>query len=336
MRAFLYIFCILFTLASCQKPKTFVTISGNIENPKDSVLKIVTRGYKKTIFLTKQGDFQDTLLIPRDEVYRVVYNRNSTRAYLKKGMDISLSVDGNDFDKTLRFGKDEAKTNNFLHFKNRKEDELYDDDVFSTLDSLKVEQRFKEIERELVSLFEKSEGINPKVYKNELEKTRSTNNEFRQEYLNILYRRTRLARGKKSPYFENYKTPDGTSISLKDYQGKYVFIDLWATWCGICKQEFPYLDTIKEQFKNKNLEFISISLDNKDKENLWKKTVLEKNMSGTQLIANNAFDSQFILDYKITGVPTYIIIDPEGYIVHADAPRPSEKELKNLLSFLNL
>jgi hypothetical protein len=59
-------------------------------------------------------------------------------------------------------------------------------------------------------------------------------------------------------------------------------------------------------------------------------------MGGIQLFANDAFNSEFIRDYEIRGIPQFILLDPKGKILKSQAPRPSEKELITLLDNLNI
>ena len=66
--------------------------------------------------------------------------------------------------------------------------------------------------------------------------------------------------GDQSPDFE-YEDKDGKIYSLKDFRGKYVLIDFWATYCAPCKKEIPYLEKIQEKFKKKNIFFVSIAID---------------------------------------------------------------------------
>ena len=66
------------------------------------------------------------------------------------------------------------------------------------------------------------------------------------------------------------------------------------------------------------------------------KMVEEHELSGIQLFAGKGFRSQFILDYGITGIPRFILIDPEGIIINPDAPRPSDPELELILNSLNI
>jgi hypothetical protein len=64
--------------------------------------------------------------------------------------------------------------------------------------------------------------------------------------------------------------------------------------------------------------------------------IKDKNMSGIQLLADKDYDSQFIRDYFIYGIPRFILLDPNGNIVNYDAPRPSEEKLISLFTSLNI
>jgi thiol-disulfide isomerase/thioredoxin len=113
-----------------------------------------------------------------------------------------------------------------------------------------------------------------------------------------------------------------------------VYIDVWATWCGPCKGEIPFLKEIEKTYHSKNIEFVSISVDELKDHGKWKQMVKENELSGVQLYSDKNWSSQFVKDYKISGIPRFILIDPAGNIVSADAPRPSSKELKALLDEL--
>jgi len=64
--------------------------------------------------------------------------------------------------------------------------------------------------------------------------------------------------------------------------------------------------------------------------------ITEKELGGIQLFADNNWKSKFVTDYVISGIPRFILIDPEGKIVNANAPRPSDPELINLFTTLNI
>lgn len=143
---------------------------------------------------------------------------------------------------------------------------------------------------------------------------------------------TKLIPGSPSPKFSNYENFNGGTTSLDDFKGKVTYIDIWATWCLPCRGEIPALKELEKKFHGKDVAFVSISIDqNKDE---WKEFVKSEDLKGVQLFAENAFESQFIQDYGIRQIPTFIIIDKEGKIVNADAPRPSSDEITGLLEGL--
>ncbi|MBK8349945.1 MAG: TlpA family protein disulfide reductase [Saprospiraceae bacterium] len=161
-----------------------------------------------------------------------------------------------------------------------------------------------------------------------------TNVEFRNE-INALYDQWKhLIKGKPAPSWE-YLTPAGKNVSVDNLRGKVVYIDIWATWCGPCLRELPALEELQKSFAaQKDIEFVSISID-QDK-NAWKTMVNQKKMKGIQLVADNAWSSKIVSDYKINGIPRFIILDKNGNIFNANAPRPSSKkeieiELENAL-----
>ena len=138
--------------------------------------------------------------------------------------------------------------------------------------------------------------------------------------------------GKPSPDFTNYRDYNGGTKSLNDFKGKYVYIDVWATWCGPCKYELPFLKKVEEKYHDKNIEFVSISVDVERDFNKWKKMIKDDQMKGVQLFADNNFNSSFIKAYKINGIPQFMLLDPKGNIIASNAPRPSSKELIKLFN----
>ncbi|MFD0861396.1 TlpA family protein disulfide reductase [Sungkyunkwania multivorans] len=162
-----------------------------------------------------------------------------------------------------------------------------------------------------------------------------TNPEYLKSYKEKYDKLKTLAKGASSPTFdfENYER--GTT-SLADLKGKYVYIDVWATWCGPCLREIPSLKKVETEYHDKNIEFVSISIDRKKDYEAWRKMVDDKELGGIQLMADNDWSSKFVKDYAIEGIPRFILIDTEGKIVTADAPRPSDPELKALFEELNI
>jgi thiol-disulfide isomerase/thioredoxin len=110
-------------------------------------------------------------------------------------------------------------------------------------------------------------------------------------------------------------------------KGKYVYIDVWATWCGPCRAEIPYLKKAEEKYHGKNIEFVSISVDTDKDHDKWKNFVTEKALGGIQLFADKNWNSDFIKAFGINSIPRFILIDPNGVVVDADAKRPSNPKL---------
>ncbi|MDO5104755.1 TlpA disulfide reductase family protein [Capnocytophaga sp.] len=144
-----------------------------------------------------------------------------------------------------------------------------------------------------------------------------------------------LTPGNPSPKFsfENHK---GGKTSLDDLKGKFVYIDVWATWCGPCIREIPELKKVEQKYHSKNIEFVSISIDEPKHHQKWHDFVTSEGLVGTQLIADNAWQSDFVKKYAISGIPRFILLDTNGNIISADAPRPSDEELIKTFTELGL
>ncbi len=147
--------------------------------------------------------------------------------------------------------------------------------------------------------------------------------------ISVIYNnKMKLAPGKPAPAFQ-YKDINGKLVSLADFKGKLVYIDFWATWCGPCKYELPYLEKLQEAYKGKKIVFISMSLD--DDMAAWENKVKGEKMKGVQLHADGAWASDAAVGYQIKGIPTFYLIDANGNILMPNAPRPSSKEIKPLI-----
>ncbi len=127
-----------------------------------------------------------------------------------------------------------------------------------------------------------------------------------------------------------YPDTEGRFRSMSDFQGKYKYIDLWATWCAPCKKEIPYLKQLEEEFAGRNIVFISISIDKKHGE--WLRFVREQALSGVQLWAGDW--TGLPEELNVGSVPRFMLIDPDGNWVDANAGRPSDPALKELLQKL--
>ncbi|MCA1757379.1 MAG: TlpA family protein disulfide reductase [Bacteroidales bacterium] len=134
--------------------------------------------------------------------------------------------------------------------------------------------------------------------------------------------------GMDAPVF-NLPDLEGNMVSLKDFAGKYVYIDFWATWCGPCKIEIPVLGQLATDYADKNIEIISISVD-RDKQ-AWIDMVTEDKPNWMQLHDGVNLNDEYLVKF----IPTFVLIDRNGKILDPRAPRPSSgEELTNLFNSL--
>jgi thiol-disulfide isomerase/thioredoxin len=153
--------------------------------------------------------------------------------------------------------------------------------------------------------------------------------EVRQIYAN--YKRM-IGKG-PAPDF-TYADAAGKMVSLKSLRGKYVYIDVWATWCSPCKAEIPSLKKLEEDLHDKNIYFVSLSVDKIVDRSKWVDYVKTQQLGGIQLISDNDFKTDFVKQFNISSIPRFILIDPAGKIISGDAKRPSDPELRKQLDTL--
>lgn len=142
----------------------------------------------------------------------------------------------------------------------------------------------------------------------------------------------------------NQEGKKAVNISFKDvndrewglymFKGKYVLIDVWATWCGPCKYQIPHLMRLEEEFEGRGIVFVSLSADKPADTQKWKDMVKEFGMKGICGIAPDAFNHAFFEKYKVKSIPRFILIDPDGNMVMTKARRPSDPVLKMQLEEL--
>ena len=122
---------------------------------------------------------------------------------------------------------------------------------------------------------------------------------------------------------------DGKEVDFSTFRGKYVYVDLWASWCGPCCKEVPYLQQLEKDMEGSDVVFVSISCDSSTTP--WLKKMEQLGMHGNQLIdTTNELGSKL----NIHGIPHFLIYDPEGNLHTYNAPRPSSSNTLPLLRSL--
>ncbi len=135
----------------------------------------------------------------------------------------------------------------------------------------------------------------------------------------------KTARGKEA-FDVTMSTPEGKTCKLSDHFGKFLYIDVWATWCGPCCAEIPYLEKLVAHFKgNDRIQFISISVDANKK--AWLDKLEKDKPEWAQFILSSKDAATFQNAWGISGIPRFIMIDKNGKIFEANAMRPSDEKI---------
>lgn len=142
---------------------------------------------------------------------------------------------------------------------------------------------------------------------------------------------SKLTSGMPAIDFEMYDT-QGNKVMFSSVigKGKKTYVDFWATWCGPCVAEIPYMEKLVDELKdNDKVRIISISLDENLKK--WHEKLDADKPSWPQFVIPEAFRSTFAREYKVNAIPQFMLFDENGKILNLNAPRPSHNEIKDIL-----
>jgi len=353
MKKLLMLACLI-VLASCKNEanetlKDYVAFSGKIiDKNSDSLYIYQGREFSKTIKVNDDGTFSDTLKVVPG-IYRIYDGNESSTIFLKNGYDIAMSLDTKQFDETISYTGPGSESSNYLAEKALIEESLYPPSLFDMEeDVFKLETA--KIHTKLAAFLDKATNLDSTLLANESKSVDTFKEDILKSYKGYKQqseaRKAKFAKfiGKPSPNFENFENHKGGTTSLADLKGKYVYVDVWATWCGPCLREIPSLKNVEKAYHDKNIEFVSISVDDgrgfkgdaKAAKEGWKKMVTEKALGGTQLLSDKGWKSDFVQGYEINGIPRFILIGPDGNVINADAPRPSSSKLVKLFEELKI
>ena len=124
-------------------------------------------------------------------------------------------------------------------------------------------------------------------------------------------RKLRMMVGQPAPLF-TCPSIDGGELGPENFRGKLLLIDFWASWCGPCRGEIPNLKQTYEKYKDKGVEFLSVSIDKS--EDAWKTALADEGTPWPQVLAPNA-GAEVMDQYQFSGIPFILLLDCEGKIV---------------------
>lgn len=289
-----------------------------IKEGKNVIQEIkIDKGLFKASFPVKEG------------MYLLFDGVEYTQLFLKNGYDLKLKMDAKQFDESIKYTGKGNGENNFLAQSTIDDSKYNYDDLlaadeatftkmadekknsdFQKLDSAKLDPNFVALQKQDIE----ASFFGLKQYYNKKLAGKKMNNS-------------------KAPNFD-YENHAGGKTTLESLKGKYVYVDIWATWCGPCRAEIPSLKNMETTFHGKNIAFVSVSVDAEKDHDKWKTFVTEKKLSGIQLYAGKTVLSEFIKTFEVNSIPRFILIDPTGNVVDADAARPSNPKLKEQLDSL--
>jgi peroxiredoxin len=123
-----------------------------------------------------------------------------------------------------------------------------------------------------------------------------------------------IALKKTAPGFTMPDTA-GVNVSLKDFRGKYVLLDFWASWCGPCRAENPNVTKAYNKFKNKGFTVLGVSLDQQGAKQSWLNAIRKDGIAWTQVSDLNYFDNAAAKLYHVQAIPANFLLDPSGIII---------------------
>ncbi|GAB3011340.1 TlpA family protein disulfide reductase [Spirosoma pulveris] len=145
---------------------------------------------------------------------------------------------------------------------------------------------------------------------------------------------------KKKPANPNafsFTSQSGEVVTLDEFIGKVIYLDVWASWCGPCRAEFPFSRQLQERLTKKQKEqvvFLYLSID--DSEEAWKKALNTLQLPGEHGLSKGGWNSRTVQYFGIRSIPRYLLIDKNGKVADQDAKRPSQTDaiLQDILKLM--
>lgn len=121
---------------------------------------------------------------------------------------------------------------------------------------------------------------------------------------------------------------------LKQFKGKVIYVDFWASWCAPCRHAMAYALKLRKDYKGKDVVFIYLALNDKLPD--WKKAIQaeEINVNGNNYLVVNSKTSAMLKELKIQAIPRYLLYNKKGELVYKNAPGPADNNTRSILDKL--
>ena len=138
------------------------------------------------------------------------------------------------------------------------------------------------------------------------------NYDLTRQLVNKVNATKRIAIGAIAPGFVATDTA-GKKIDLKDYRGKYTFVEFWASWCAPCREESPTLVRLYNEYKDKGFTILSVSIDINTTQ--WKNAIRQDGYTWENVCDLNGYGGPTAALYTVTAIPNSFLLDKNGRII---------------------
>ena len=118
-------------------------------------------------------------------------------------------------------------------------------------------------------------------------------------------------------------TPSGENLALSDVLGKYTIIDFWASWCKPCRRENPNVVNVYNEYHNKGLNIISVSLDKAGQKERWLKAIETDQMNWEHVSNLKGWNEPIAKMYNVRSIPATFLLDENGTIIAKNLRGPA-------------
>ncbi|WP_296619171.1 redoxin domain-containing protein, partial [Marivirga sp.] len=339
---------LFFVACGDKEEKEGTTISGTVENPQDKgviTLAKISAGKREvvdTLYLDANNTFETTVQTSGPEFFQVNFYNSQVATLIVNEDDLQIVADGGD-----RNGKLEITGSQDMEFmaelqdimKKQTEEVQEINKEFMAARKAEDEEKMKNIQDDFLLMQEKKkENIKKKVEEmlpslaaiqamnffnpnEDFEFMKSVadriaeahpNSDMASFYKKQMDDMAKISVGAQAPDF-SMPTPEGDTVSLKDFRGDYLLVDFWAAWCKPCRQENPNIVEAYNKYKDEGFQILGVSLDKKRED--WLRAIEADNLEWTQVSELKYWQTPIVQEYKINGIPFSLLLDPEGKIV---------------------